>query len=78
VRPAVQVLDQPEVRLLGALAQEEIRRLDVAVDEPQLVGLPQRATRLGQEMDHATRRLRTSPRQLAADEEGNVEGGEEP
>ena len=64
VRPAVQVLDEPkvedldEVGLQVPLAQEEIRRLDVAMDEPQLVGLPQRATRLGQEMDHATRRLR--------------------
>ena len=53
-----EVDDLRDVGLAAALAQDDVRRLDVAVDEAERVRLGERAADLPQDVDHAARRLR--------------------
>src|SRR6478735_9839320 len=59
------VLGQPEiehlhrVRLAPTPAREDVRRLDVTLDQPDAVGLLETAGRLSNDVDYPFRRLRS-------------------
>ena len=62
-----------DVDLVGGAADEQVRRLDVAVEQPRVVGLGERRAGLDQQLDHAGGGLRA----VARDQRLEVESVEQ-